>query len=187
MPAARDTILRALDPGVRMRGSDSGLGRSAFIKRIGQETKVADHVPSHIYNLMQTHSRGSENGQLCFGALADDEGTQPEQFLVRRLYELCEESELVWQGTQEEPRDEEEEEGDRGRFPKVDEQAGLVDDLQLQNILKLRHKTARRRHPKWIEIQGQYKRWKGQYERRRVMLKDEVKARMHLMATAASE
>merc|ERR1711953_612786 len=102
----------------------------------------------------------------------------------RRLYELCEEKELVWAGGQIDPnRERQDELHSRGHFPRVDEAASPMDDLMLKDILLLRHKTNRRRHPKWIEISYTYKKWHQQYLRRGHMLQDEVKARLSIMST----
>mmetsp|Transcript_39884 Transcript_39884/g.87052 ORF Transcript_39884/g.87052 Transcript_39884/m.87052 type:complete len:344 (-) Transcript_39884:28-1059(-) len=104
-------------------------------------------------------------------------------FALRRLYELCEEYELVWMKREDMEKTMKkpllgEAKKDRGRFPYVDEQASLVEDMRLADILRIRHKIKRRRHPKWIEINYTYKKWHKQYLRRRQMNLDEVKAQM---------
>jgi len=135
--------------------------------------------------LLKEHSSKGDSAKGVFEAFQEP----PETFAVRRLYELCEEKELVWDRGQQDPHKDRraEEEQAHGRFPRVDEQASLVDDLQLKDILKLRHKTNRRRHPKWIEITYQYKKWHQQYLRRKAMLEDEVKARMGVIKQGTSE
>merc|ERR1712217_788698 len=95
-------------------------------------------------------------------------------FPVRRLRELVEEWELVWENGQNNPRaaarrkkaSPEDEGVDRGRFPYIDEQAGLLDELSLNEILRLNYKTKSRHHPKWKEIRYEMKRGHKQYLRR---------------------
>lgn len=174
-----------------MRGSDSGLGRAAFAMADrshlpGGSNAEAGLAPSHLYNLLKAHADGKGDAAVgVFDALRTE---VPDTYLVRRLYELCEEREIVWEGGQHNPNaDDGAQEGPTGRFPHVDEQASLVDELTLKEILRLRHKTNSRRHPIWTEKTYQCRVWHKQYLRRRHMLKDEVKARVGILKQGLSE
>lgn len=185
---ALDVVLRCIDPGRQRGRSDSGLGRpELFGMRVGgrnsrsagdSKIDAPQNVPHHIYTLMEAASH--DHGQEFLEALSENK----ESFALRRLYELCEEYEIVWHRGQAELNREsaDEESKKQGRFPRVDEQASLVDDLALRDILKLRHKTNRRCHPKWVEITYQHKKGHKQYLRRRHMLQDEAKARMSMLS-----
>ncbi|OLP83337.1 hypothetical protein AK812_SmicGene35908 [Symbiodinium microadriaticum] len=61
------------------------------------------------------------------------------------------------------------------------EKAGLLDELELAEILRLRHKTNSRRLPKWKEIQFWFKKWHRVYLRRRAVKIAEAKARMGVL------
>eukprot|EP00928_Gymnodinium_smaydae_P014227 TRINITY_DN1517_c0_g1_i2.p1 TRINITY_DN1517_c0_g1~~TRINITY_DN1517_c0_g1_i2.p1 ORF type:complete len:380 (+),score=64.08 TRINITY_DN1517_c0_g1_i2:148-1140(+) len=183
-PTARDAVLRALDPSRHMRGNDSGLGRTGMRRKFKEDGNANDqdqehhaHVPSHIFALAK---QNIETHQDLVNALIRDE---TESFAVKRLYELCEEKEIVWSWGQRDPNVDRNDgaSGDHGRFPHVDEQANLVDELKLDAILKLRHKTNGRRRQKWTEIQYEFKRRHQQYLRRRHILQDEMKARLGVL------
>jgi len=197
---AQDVILRCLDAG-RRRGaaSNSGYGRlearwgrtavseseSSSTRHMGQEVydDTDDHVPNHILTL-QRHQRSTGDQQEA------EREPFTTQFQFRRLYELCEEKEIVWDGGLNDPRRLDASDsgaGGRGHFPYIDEKAGLLDELMLKDILRLGHRTNSRRHPKWTEIQFWYKKWHRQYLRRREMLKDEVKSRMGVLKQALPE
>merc|ERR1712129_206794 len=79
-----------------------------------------------------------------------------------------------------------EQSADRGRFPYVDEKASLIDELNLREILKLRHRTKSRHHPKRKEVRYCFKKWQQQYLRRRHMRKEELKERMGVLKTSLS-
>lgn len=106
----------------------------------------------------------------------------PGPYLVRRLYGLCDEYELVWRKGQRplEPR-EDENEGTRGRFPYVDEQHSALGDLNLSDILRVNHRIKSRRHPRWKEAVYLFKKARAQYLIRRQVCKDEAKARQGVM------
>lgn len=180
---AQDHILRCLDPG-RRGGGHSGYGRLE-VNHYTNKDAPSDSTPEHIRNLMSSVAQadGREAQDFVETLMARDERRQ--FFAVPRLMKLCEEKEIVWEkGRLDQDRNKKREQLtenlDRGHFPYVDEQASLIDDLVLREILKLRHKTKTRRHPRWIEISYQRKRWHQQYLRRRQMLKDEMKVRMGL-------
>lgn len=178
----QDHILRCLDPG-RRGGGHSGYGRLEINHDSRAPSAAADGTPEHIRNLITSQAEGSDAKDFVDVLMARDERRQ--FFAVRRLYKLCEEKEIVWErGRMDQDRkkkgDHLTENLDRGHFPYVDEQASLIDELVLKEILKLRHKTKTRRHPRWIEITYQRKQWHQQYLRRRQMLKDELKVRMGL-------
>lgn len=172
--SAHDCVLRCLDAGRRGR-CDSGLGRA-------EVAPLADVVaPSHLLNVMKAEAHdGKEDTKAFFDALTN---RKPTQFYVRRLMQLCDEWEIVWQGGQADDYDDENERT-RGRFPYIDEQAALVDDLQLKSILRLRHKTKRRRSPKWIEAVYQMKKGRSEYERRRQVNKEEADQRKGVVKQA---
>jgi len=195
----QDHILRCLDPG-RKNGADTGYGR-AEVGATWDETG-----PTHLRNIFEAEAQRSGNGEedrLDFlrtlketqpigrGAnAANYEATKStDLFHSRRLFMLLEEQEIVWTGGQLDLRKmarkgaggNEDSTKERGHFPYVDEQASLIDDLQLREILRLRHRINRRRHFKWMEIAYQYKRWHQQYLRRRAVMLDEVKARMGVL------
>lgn len=193
--SAQDAILRCLDSGRRGR-NDSGLGRVELETKLPQDgADEVHHVPSHIANLLKAHSSegsGAETlAQLMGPQPTNQKDDQPQSFVVRQLYALCEEKQIVWDGKQmqstrgrPQKQGEEQTGPDRGRFPRVDEQASMVDDFHLMDILKLRHKTNRRCHPKWVAIEYQFKKWRQQYLRRRHMNLDEAKARMGIISQA---
>eukprot|EP00933_Yihiella_yeosuensis_P066742 TRINITY_DN71168_c0_g1_i1.p1 TRINITY_DN71168_c0_g1~~TRINITY_DN71168_c0_g1_i1.p1 ORF type:complete len:277 (-),score=33.19 TRINITY_DN71168_c0_g1_i1:263-1093(-) len=171
-------ILRSLDTG--RRSSDRmGLGRleagwgraKSDMEYIKDESHIAKQIGGNVPLLWKTYT-----GHNLFQNV--------------RLYSLCEEEELVWKDGLNDPRRQMSEQGDsknRGRFPYIDEKAGLIDELTLRDILRLGHRTNSRRHPKWKELQFWYKKWHRQYLRRRQMLKDEVKARMGVLKQAIPE
>ncbi|CAE7436053.1 unnamed protein product, partial [Symbiodinium necroappetens] len=66
------------------------------------------------------------------------------------------------------------------------EKAGLLDELELAEILRLRHKTNSRRLPKWKEIQFWFKKWHRVYLRRRAVKIAEAKARMGVLKQASA-
>lgn len=182
-PVAQDVILRCLDRG-RKGGADTGLGRP--------EAGLSwdDRAPIHLRNIFDTEAEKSDDG-VQFLSILQNEGSNTDQFHNRRLYKLLEEKEIVWERGQLDVRKlskrgaEGESDGSRGNFPFVDEQASLIDDLQLREILRLRHRINRRRHFKWIAIRYQYKKWHAQYLRRRDMVLDEAKARMGVLRQTA--
>jgi len=184
-PIFRDLVLRCLDRG--QRGTcDSGLGRAETA------TFPADsgHAPSHLFNIIEGEAKRSEESQAFLETLQAPI-CQSETFAVRRLYELCEEWELVWEGGLNDPRrgsslrrsppEGGPELKDRGRFPFVDEKASLIDDLGLREILRLAHRTSSRRHPKWREKVFWYKKFHSQYLRRKAMVEEEAKQRMGIL------
>lgn len=187
-PAVREALARSLDPGRRWR-SDSGLGRPETGSTVVSEgQRQLEALPVHLHNIFKDRaSRGEESMKF----LQTISGTVPETFAIRRLYQLCEEKEIVWDkgqrpvssgGRARSPTSASaEDDVDRGRFPFVQEEASLVDELGLETILKLRHKTNRRRSPRYIEVVYQMKKGHKQYLRRRHMVMDEVKARMGVL------
>lgn len=174
-----DIVHRCLDGG-RHGSWHTGLGRLEATwgrgefadKRLDEELQI----PMHIYN--QVKKQESDDTSQKDSDVLD-------MFPVRRLYQLCDEKEIIWDGGLNDPRKYDTAEGGpRGRFPYVDDHAGLLDELSLSEILRVSHRTNSRRHPKWKEIQYWFKRWHRMYLRRRHMLKDEVKARMGIMKQA---
>eukprot|EP00931_Biecheleriopsis_adriatica_P120303 TRINITY_DN95417_c0_g1_i1.p1 TRINITY_DN95417_c0_g1~~TRINITY_DN95417_c0_g1_i1.p1 ORF type:complete len:312 (+),score=69.97 TRINITY_DN95417_c0_g1_i1:66-938(+) len=182
---ASDVILRCLDAGRRnSTAGHSGLGRLEAnwgrlpAEREDSRATQADGkagAPAHILSLLQS-SQSKESTDRVLAPCTN-------LFQVRRLYQLCAEKEIIWDNGLNDPRryDKDEGAGSLGRFPYIDEQAGLLDELQLREILRLSHRRKERRHPKWKEIQFWFKKWRSQYLRRREILKDEVKARMGLL------
>lgn len=189
-PVAQDVILRCLDRG-RKGGADTGLGRpEALLSTVEDRTTLYDKAPIHLRNIFESEAeKSSEN--VGFLSILRSEASETDQFHNRRLYKLLEEKEIVWERGQLDVRKlskrgtEGESDGSRGNFPFVDEQASLIDDLQLREILRLRHRINRRRHFKWIAIRYQYKKWHAQYLRRRDMVLDEAKARMGVLRQSA--
>jgi len=205
--AVRDCILRSLDPGRRGgTAADSGLGRAELTpwgaqgsvrRRTAAEEaegrKIPEHLPEHIYNAVKAKSvelegqeADAERGLAFLDRLTTE--ARQNQMPVRRLQELVDEYEMVWENGQNNPRagnnrnKPQDEAGiDRGRFPFIDEQAGLLDELNLKEILRLNYKTKSRHHPKWREIRYDFKKGHIQYLRRREMNRDEEKARMGIM------
>lgn len=212
---AMDVVLRGLDPG-RRQGADSGYGRletQPWPKKDGKGAQDApdfpEHFPEHIYKFMkaghtvdterqEAEQKAEDTGRDFFeclmGKFNADPGHHSGTFPVRRLQELVEEWEIVWEEGQNDPRrssragrSEAEEGVDRGHFPYIDEKASLIDDLTLKEILRLNYKTKSRRHPKWKEIQYEYQKGHRQYLRRRQMLLDESKARMNVIRNIAND
>ncbi|CAJ1413870.1 unnamed protein product [Effrenium voratum] len=180
---ASDIILRCLDAGRRSSFSLTGLGKleAAWfnVPESGnprQETAWEDAAPRHILDELEKviKERKETSSQEPYEVLASPSNN----FKVRRLFELCEEKEIVWDGGQigARRRTGREEASKRGNFPYIDEQAGLLDELNLDEILRLRHKTKSRRLPKWKAISWWFKRWHRVYLRRRAMVIEEVKA-----------
>lgn len=197
----RDTVLRSLDPG-RRGVADSGDGRPEMAKwgDAGKWEARPDHLPQHICNVMKSRHdddrKVDEESQdfldTLFGMNRDT--YRMDRFPMRRLRTLVEEWELVWENGQNNPRaarqkkaSQEDEGVDRGRFPYIDEQAGLLDELSLPEILRLNYKTKSRHHPKWKEIRYDQKRGHTQYLRRRQMNQDEAKARMGVIRQALAD
>lgn len=206
-PVGQDVVLRCLDPGRRQTGADSGYGRACVgngerynrAKARDQEgdskqVRTSEVLPMHIYNLINGEAERDDRGQDFASALKAS-FQEAEVFPVRRLYELCEEKEIVWLDGQTDPRAMAartrsitgEETADRGRFPYVDESASLIDELTLKDVLRLAHRTKSRRHPKWREIQYQYKRNHQAFLRRRHVEKDETQARMGVLRQALTQ
>lgn len=195
---ARDLIIRSLDPG-RKGGSDTGYGRAEVSCTWGESG------PAHLQKLLHEEVNKSKDKNYAEDFLTTLKEMQPygagnnvtpspytEYFYNRRLYKLYEEKEIAWLGGQLDVRKLARKGGDgtaeRGHFPYVDEQASLIDDLQLKEILRFsRHRINRRRHFKWLEISYQYKKWHQQYLRRRAVLLDEAKARMGVLKETLSE
>lgn len=194
--SGRDLILRCLDPG-RRGGAHSGYGRP----EVGNATMVPDYLENLIKDEAEKTKSEHFLEKLLMTPEKQSEVQQPQVFYVRRLAELLEEKEIVWAKGQTDPKANlgrskirqdliggtPGEEVNRGQFPYVDEQASLIDSLELREILRLRHRTNKRRHPKWLEITYQYKKWHKQYLRRRAMLQDEVKARMGVLRQAVAQ
>eukprot|EP00930_Biecheleria_cincta_P059506 TRINITY_DN45223_c0_g1_i1.p1 TRINITY_DN45223_c0_g1~~TRINITY_DN45223_c0_g1_i1.p1 ORF type:complete len:317 (+),score=68.07 TRINITY_DN45223_c0_g1_i1:53-952(+) len=195
-----EAVLRCLDAGRGRHGAgSSGLGRLEVswmqAPQAAEASSSRDRPPSasqelqdpgfppHILKIMRHCAEEQERSKV--GLLQD----QLQTFQVRRLYQLCEEKEIVWDKGLNDPRRIQagDDGGDRGHFPYIDEQAGLLDELQLKDILRLAHRRKERRHPKWRELQFWYKKWHQQYMRRREMLKDEAKARMGVLKQAVPE
>jgi len=185
-PVGRDLILRCLDGG-RKGGADTGYGRA----EVG--TPWSDMGPAHLRQIFDDVADKDEDSREYLQGLQERCDLFPtDTFHSRRLYKLLEEKEIVWQGGKLDVRkmsrggrQDGKADSSRGHFPYVDEQASLIDDLQLREILRLRHRINRRRHFKWIAIRYQYKRWHSQYLRRRSMMLDEVKSRMGVMRQLA--
>jgi len=204
-PSAVNLVLRCIDPGVR-RQCDSGLGRPEVTQQWpdqGQdkEKKGVQHwpndIPKHVYNLFAAEAKGDAAEFLR--ALENKKGEREgvEAFPVGRLYELCEEKEIMWHDVMVDPRGKplsprpprgaDGSQGatgggtDRGRFPYIDEQASLVDELRLEEVLRLRHRRSERRHPKWIEKAYQCRQRHKKYLHRRAINNDEVKERMGVL------
>lgn len=198
-PIGQDLILRCLDAG-RKGGADTGYGRAevgatfdetapTYLRDIFEDEAKGDEAIDFLANLKATQAVGSGMKATNY----DTSGSSTDLFHNRKLFHLLEEKELVWNGGQQDVRkmarrglDGGENSKERGHFPYVDEQASLIDDLQLREILRLRHRMNRRRHFKWIEISFQYKKWHRQYLRRRAMMLDEVKARMGVLRQTLS-
>jgi hypothetical protein len=199
----QDLILRSLDAG-RKGGADTGWGRPetgattvetapAYLRKIFEDECQQDEGNYFLQNLDAAQPVGTGASTSNY----DSSGMSTDLFHNRRLYKLVEEKELVWDGGQidfrkmAKNRGAAEASGDgageRGHFPYVDEQASLIDDLQLREILRIRHRMNRRRHFKWIEMSYQYKKWHQQYLRRRAMANDEVKARMGVLRQTLSQ
>lgn len=194
--SGRDLILRCLDPG-RRGGAHSGYGRP--------EVGTTTASPKYLENLIEEVAEENQSQKFLEKILRTPETQSEEQFpqvfYVRRLAELLEEKEIVWADGQTDPKalagksrggnliggTPGQEARDRGQFPYVDEQASLIDNLDLAEILRLKHRINKRRHPKWQEVQYQYKKWHKQYLRRRAVLQDEVKARMGILRQAVGQ
>ncbi|CAK9043171.1 unnamed protein product [Durusdinium trenchii] len=88
--------------------------------------------------------------------------------------QLCAEKEMVYDPSLPR-RSSSREEGNetRGHFPYIDERVSMLDEVTLDKILRIRHKTNSRRHPKWQEIQYWIKRWHRFYLRRRAVKRAE--------------
>lgn len=171
---AQDVIARSLDAG-RQGRCDSGLGRAEVAPAI-------QTAPEHLYNvLLSEYNKSQDEHEEFWKSLAVNK--KHDHFYVRRLRQLCEEYEIVWEKGQADDAAEDNE-SPRGRFPYIDEQASLVDELSLKSILRLRHKTKRRRSPAWIEAVYQMKRGHKQYLRRREIVKEEVNARQGVVKQA---
>jgi len=209
-PALRDAVLRSLDWG-RRGVSDSGLGRAEVVRfgaseptsQGGREAAaVPELLPKHIHAAIL--SKAAKEKELGSFMEVLTQESHSDWFPVRRLYELCEEKEIAFGGMLErKPRGGGADGGgagrggtgdglsekptDRGRFPYVDEKASLIDEVNLNQILRLRHKTNSRHHPKWREVRYTFKKWQQQYLRRRHMLKEEEKERMTAIKMAAAE
>mmetsp|Transcript_43112 Transcript_43112/g.100475 ORF Transcript_43112/g.100475 Transcript_43112/m.100475 type:complete len:291 (-) Transcript_43112:33-905(-) len=181
---ASDVILRCLDSGRRGTASLSGFGRMEAAWGHNHQTegrKDEQHppatfiVPQHILEEMRP----------CFGNQTAAHmvlANRTSFFKVRRLMELLEEEEIVWKdGQSGQRRGAKTTQDNRGNFPYIDERAGLLDELNLADILRLRHKTNSRRHPKWKEIQFWFKKWHRSYLRRRAINIAEAKARMGVL------
>lgn len=133
----------------------------------------------------------------AFGGAFDSEAkAHVEHFPIVRLSELLEEKEIVWTFGQNKPRSRASRPAqgldgqvvrDRGRFPTIDEQASLIDELTQKEILKLAYKRRSRRHPKWQEIAYEAKKGHKSFLRRRQVLLDEVKARMGVLRQALQD
>eukprot|EP00811_Abedinium_folium_P002178 NODE_11997_length_1252_cov_9.296889.p2 GENE.NODE_11997_length_1252_cov_9.296889~~NODE_11997_length_1252_cov_9.296889.p2 ORF type:complete len:289 (-),score=38.93 NODE_11997_length_1252_cov_9.296889:303-1169(-) len=184
----RDYVMRCLDRGSH-GGGDTGYGRieagiSAQNRQHPQaQAQETAAMPEHIRRVLE-ESAGTVTGGHEFVKTLKDTYDDNDKFYVKRLAELTEEFELVWETRDGRRR---RADGDHGIFPYVDEKASLVDDLRLDTILKLRHRTKRRRMPKWIEIQYVTKKWHQQYMRRRHMLKDEAAARHGIVRQAMQQ
>merc|ERR1712232_229298 len=71
-PIGLDLVLRSLDPGRRMRGSDSGLGRARLqLHEAGNTEEVPDLAPAHVYGELLRHSERTNNSTLLDSLLAD--------------------------------------------------------------------------------------------------------------------
>mmetsp|Transcript_17329 Transcript_17329/g.47043 ORF Transcript_17329/g.47043 Transcript_17329/m.47043 type:complete len:290 (-) Transcript_17329:391-1260(-) len=179
-PVARDTVLRGLDPG-RRGGAHSGLG-CAMVHGNDESTMV----PTHIRNALKSADTSAmaqdklrNNTEASFLECLEEGGTAKKLgvFSLRRLRELCEEHEIVWHLGQVDPgRVRQADANSREKFPYVDEQASLVDDLRLNQIHQFGHRINSRRKPLWRAIANQEKLFHRQYLRRRAMNLEEKKA-----------
>ncbi|CAK0790416.1 unnamed protein product, partial [Prorocentrum cordatum] len=192
---ALNHVLRCLDPGIRRR-CDSGYGRPETMAEFSP-----DSVPEHVYN--EIAERAKQEGGKAQEFLDNLQGMAGmkeggfETFPEARFYELCEENETLWHevavnargrplGDWQGPRGAEQQGDaargpDRGHFPYIDEQAALVDELRLDEVLRLRHRRSERRHPKWIEKAYQAKPRHEKYLHQRAISLDEIKERMGVL------
>ncbi|CAE7743827.1 unnamed protein product [Symbiodinium sp. CCMP2592] len=166
---ASDVVLRCLDAGRRGSGSLSGLGRPEAVSG----TRDIELAPQHIR---------AQLTKLCGKTPEEVIAKQTRFFKVRRLMNLLEEQEIVWtSGRRLQTRlaaRSRSADDPRGNFPYIDEKAGLLDELDLAEILRVNYKTNSRRLPKWKEIQFWFKKWHRVYLRRRAVRIEEAKARM---------
>lgn len=176
-PVAMDIVMRCLDPG-RHGGGDTGYGRTEVEPTLAQSADVdqsSKGVPQHLYNMLG--ASGDESDQQFYNTLKTT-SSDPDTFHIHRLRELCEEKQIVYLAGKKPDFNRNQGNESDHRFPFVDEQAGLLDELNLKDILRLRYKTNSRRHPKWTAIKETYKRWHRLYLRNKAVLEDEAKARL---------
>lgn len=182
-PIGRDCIVRCLDAG--RRGTESGVGRAEIMPST-QTLAMSDEAALVKEEIMPTHVQKAlrdsavHTGQQQFYRDLEKALEETESFNVRRLYELCEEKEIRWPRPPRPRR----QIGEHGIFPYVEEKGSLVNNLFLNQITRLRHRTRRRKLPKWIAIESQMKHNHQQYLRRRQMLSDEAQARFGVMRKA---
>lgn len=164
---------RAKDGSSRDEDDDDDQTEAEQVNQVEEQDQVDDPPDFYAYLV----------GKQDPAALKRAHGTFP----VRRVQELMEEYTLVWDGGLKKPRDLALDDGERGHFPFVDEQASLISEMALRDILKVSHRTKSRRHPKWQEIQYEFKRGHQTYLRRRQMLLDEAKSRMGVVRQALAD
>mmetsp|Transcript_7836 Transcript_7836/g.17209 ORF Transcript_7836/g.17209 Transcript_7836/m.17209 type:complete len:331 (-) Transcript_7836:12-1004(-) len=185
-----DAILRCLDPG--RKGGHSGLGLSETLEM--EDSRGQEHFqPSYIRKIFNNVVvKGSDGAD---GTSKDDpqdnkvrKAFELEIFRLRHLYALLERREFLSPGIPRKPREDAgprsgtndsklSKVADRGRFPFVDENASLVEDLTLKTIMRIRHRINSRRNPLRKEVAYQRKKWKAKYLRLKAILDEEAKVK----------
>jgi len=166
--AARDAIMRCLDAG-RRGGAESGLGRPVVFVGISEEPSVPG--TEHLHEIIKGFIEESKQDQN--EAFKKALRTESDVFAVRRLYEVCDEWETVWEKAANNTDDENSD--DEGRFPYVNEDATLVGQVRMNDILRVRHRTNWSSKPYWVEYRYQKKKRKQKYLRLRHVKKEEEK------------
>ncbi|CAK9045781.1 Hypothetical protein SCF082_LOCUS25855, partial [Durusdinium trenchii] len=166
-----DVILRCLDAGRHGSMSLTGFGKlEAAWPWDTDQQPCTEHdlsAPKHIYRELQALIGSKQVLRAVFQSPSNTFG-------VRRIMQLCAEKEMVYDPSLPR-RSSSREEGNetRGHFPYIDERVSMLDEVTLDKILRIRHKTNSRRHPKWQEIQYWIKRWHRFYLRRRAVKRAE--------------
>mmetsp|Transcript_74653 Transcript_74653/g.155661 ORF Transcript_74653/g.155661 Transcript_74653/m.155661 type:complete len:310 (+) Transcript_74653:114-1043(+) len=181
-PAAASSSSSSSSPSSSKQADDNNIG------------ELKTFLPFHMQNRLRTllGSSATQESEFYKKVL---EG-QPEHFHNRKIQALVHEHSVVWHsgGSGKAPGNQattsrakagaggaQAGEKNRGNFPYIEEQASLLTELNLRAMLRVAHRTNLRRHPKWREIEYEFKKGHRNYLRRRDVMLKEQKASMGII------
>jgi len=138
---------------------------------------------SEDHHFMQTIASAHENLKPLIKDYETDKdaisgGDQHTSFIMHRLQRLLAQYDHYWQDKKATRAFVEGREPPPTQLPYIDEQASVLQSMMLKDVLFTRHRTRRRRHPKWVEIEWVFKKWHRAYLHKRRIAREEAKEKL---------